>query len=149
MGIRGMSVGDCVKKREQQRMKERESQRVAAMEAKAQREAAKVDSLDDGWAQVASRRNPMASMTNSSNKGGGGAIHPTGSIYMALAGSGWKKTADEGKKERLVLRSGVGAGKQVKSPVVDSWEEEEQREEEKERRSIEQESSLAEVGDTV
>ncbi|KGO64753.1 Single-stranded nucleic acid binding R3H [Penicillium italicum] len=131
IGIGGMSVRECVKLRERERSKEQEARRVAALEAKATREAAKVQAStgDGGWAQVASK-----------SKGGNGAGSRTGtpvqnswvskSIYAALDGDG-------AKKERLVLRSGVGVGKSLraKTPapeVVDDWEEAEEKEEKEE-----------------
>ena len=140
-----MTVGEGVKKREQRRMKERESQRVAAMEAKAQRETAKMDSTataggtDGGWAQVASRRN-LAPIIAASSSGGGGVIRPNpavkGSIYMALAAAQADDGAMDGKKERLVLRSAKQMKRQSQREpeVVDSWEEEEEREEKEEQK---------------
>ena len=133
VGIGGMSVGECVKTRERHLMKERETQRIAAAEAKALREAAKAQAsgAGDGWAQVASRRgNGASSVTSSTPLQSPNLL--SGSMYAALA-------TDEGpKKERLVLRSGVGAGKQLRSQtrpakVADSWEEEEEKEEQEER----------------
>lgn len=154
IGIGGLSVGECVKKREQQRMKEREAQRIATIEAKAQKEAAKSNSSGDGteggWAQVASSK---AASSNAAKTVGASAPPIKGSIYMALAaGSGWTGSGSgSGSKERLVLRSGVGAGKQMKSQsqskaqgqgvsvpepeVVDSWEEEEVKEEQEEEKN--------------
>lgn len=140
IGIGGMSVGECVKLRERQRMKEREAQRVAAAEAKASREAAKAQaqgSVDGGgWAQVAASRK--------SNAGGSpSTLTPkttfSSGSYAALAGGDFGASVGAGaKKERLVLRSGVGTGKQLQSkvqePVADSWEEEEEKEEEQERK---------------
>ncbi|OQD95392.1 hypothetical protein PENSOL_c020G06626 [Penicillium solitum] len=131
IGIGGMSVRECVKLRERERSKEQEARRVAALEAKATREAAKAQAStgDGGWAQVASK-----------SRGGSGASSRTGtpvqnpwvskSIYAALDGDGTKK-------ERLVLRSGVGVGKSLraKTPapeVVDDWEEAEEKEEKEE-----------------
>ncbi|CRL27693.1 Zinc finger, NF-X1-type [Penicillium camemberti] len=132
IGIGGMSVRECVKLRERERSKEQEARRVAALEAKATREAAKAQAStgDGGWAQVASK-----------SRGGSGANSRTGtpvqnpwvskSIYAALDGDGGAK------KERLVLRSGVGVGKSLraKTPapeVVDDWEEAEEKEEKEE-----------------
>ncbi|KAF3027890.1 FKBP12-associated protein [Penicillium rubens] len=131
IGIGGMSVRECVKLRERERSKEQEARRVAALEAKATREAAKAQASagDGGWAQVASK-----------SRGGSAAGSRTGtpvqnpwvskSIYAALDGDG-------AKKERLVLRSGVGVGKSLraKTPapeVVDDWEEAEEKEEKEE-----------------
>ena len=126
-------------------MKEREAQRVAAVEAKASRDAAKAlsdgsSSAGDGWAQVAasSRRGVgvSAATTPGSRSGtatpGYGQSAPfSGSMFSALAAGGGSDAgaaASSGpKKERLVLRSGVGAGKQLKSqapppePIADSW----------------------------
>lgn len=143
IGIGGMSVGECVKLRERQRMKEREAQRVAAAEAKASREAVKAQTeanISDGggWAQVAASRK--------SNAGGSpSTLTPkttfSSGSYAALAGGDFGASVGAGggtKKERLVLRSGVGTGKQLQSkvhePVADSWEEEEEKEEEQERK---------------
>ncbi|KAL4893289.1 hypothetical protein BDV59DRAFT_193150 [Aspergillus ambiguus] len=136
MGIGGMSVGDCVKLRERHRLKEREAQRVAAAEAKAQRDAAKaaMNASDaGGWAQVAaSRKTNPSSGTSTPLAGRTPTPLSSGSMYAALAG--------DSKKERLVLRSGVGASKQLKKPAVpkeeevaDSWEEEEEKEEQREQ----------------
>ncbi|OJJ36909.1 hypothetical protein ASPWEDRAFT_107626 [Aspergillus wentii DTO 134E9] len=133
MGIGGMSVGECVKLRERYRTKEREAQRVAAIEAKASRDASKAEIIggEGGWAQVAASRraNNSRSATPAQSQS-----PLSGSMYAALSG-------DEGswgaKKERLVLRSGVGVGKQLRSQpppteVADSWEEEEEKEEQQE-----------------
>lgn len=142
IGIGGMSVGECVKLRERQRLKEREAQRVAAAEVKASREAAKAQtqgSVDGGgWAQVAASRksNPGGSPSTLTPK----TTFSSGS-YAALAGGDFGAGAGASagaKKERLVLRSGVGTGKQLQSkvqePVADNWEEEEEKEEKQERK---------------
>ena len=132
IGIGGMSVRECVKLRDRERSKEQEARRVAALEAKATREAAKAQasSGDGGWAQVASKsRNGSAA----GSRTGTPVQNPwvSKSIYAALDGDG-------AKKERLVLRSGVGAGKSLraKTPapeVVDDWEEAEEQEEKEEK----------------
>ncbi|KAH2044564.1 hypothetical protein KXV66_005591 [Aspergillus fumigatus] len=153
IGIGGKSVGECVKLRERQRLKEREAQRLAAAEAKALKEAAKAQQSadtagDGGWAQVAaSRRSNGVSSTRSTTP----VASPSpwsGSKFAALAGS------DSGswglpRKEKLVLRSGVGAAKKnLSTPpaaeVADNWEEEEEKveqeeEEERERAAREHE----------
>lgn len=136
IGIGGMSVRECVKLRERERTKEREAQRVAALEAKAARDAAKTQTGGDGWAQVASRGKGSASSTRSTTP-----VPSTfkgRSMFSALDGdlpSG--TTSPASKKERLVLRSGVGAGKSLQTQppaeVVDNWEEAEEKEEEVER----------------
>jgi transcriptional repressor NF-X1 len=138
IGIGGMSVRECVKLRQRERSKEQEARRVAALEAKAAREATRVQASagDGGWAQVASK-----------NKGSGPSRTGTPvqsswvskSIYAALDGDG-------AKKERLVLRSGVGAGKSLraKTPtpeVVDSWEEAEEEAEQKEENEEKEEGA--------
>jgi transcriptional repressor NF-X1 len=131
IGIGGMSVRECVKLRERERTKEQEARRVAALEAKVARESIKAQAnAGDGWAQVASR-----------SKGGSGASTRSStplqssfvskSIYSALDADGGAK------KERLVLRSGVGAGKSLRAKqpapeVVDNWEDAEEAAEEKE-----------------
>lgn len=139
IGIGGMSVRECVKLRERERTKEREAQRSAALEAKAARDAAKtqVGGSGDGWAQVASRGKGSAASTRSTTpvqspfKGR--------SIFSALNGDMPSDGSGLGsKKERLVLRSGIGAGKALRTQppaaeVVDSWEEAEEKEEEVER----------------
>jgi transcriptional repressor NF-X1 len=149
-----MSVSECVKLRERHRAKEREAQREAAAEAKALREAAKAQagSSEGGWAQVAAskRNNGVSSARNtplSRTPIGPG----SGSLYAALAmnDDGSSVGGSGVKKEKLVLRSGVGASKQARrsSPlqsteVADSWEEEEEKEEqEEERRARESEVS--------
>lgn len=146
IGIGGMSVGECVKLRERQRMKEREAQRITAAEAKVSREAAKAqaqaNASDGGWAQVAASRksNTNAPVPYSVQR----TPFSSESMYAALAaGDDLNTKAGAGtgagaKKERLVLRSGVGSGKHLQSqrqqPVADSWEEEEEKEEEQERK---------------
>lgn len=150
-GIGGTSVGECVKVRERQRMREREAQRVAVAEAKASREAAKAQQASDsaadgGWAQVAASRRGN-NVSGSGNGTRSGSMTPSGqntpssgSMYAALAGGavggGGGETAGP-KKEKLVLRSGVSVGKQLRSqqsaPAPDSWEEEEEKEEAQEK----------------
>jgi transcriptional repressor NF-X1 len=137
IGIGGMSVSECVKLRERQRQKEREAQRLAAAEAKAQREAIKAQasaSGDSGWAQVAASRRSNASTRSTTPNAGMTPL--SSSMFAALAGDDISYGAP--KKEKLVLRSGVGAGKQLKTAsapveVADSWEEEEEKQEEEER----------------
>lgn len=134
IGIGGMSVRECVKLRERERTKEREAQRVAALEAKAARDTARAQASGaDGWAQVASRSKGSAPSTRSTTPVPSSI---TGrSIYSALDGA--LSSESGAKKERLVLRSGIGAGKAQRSKptadVVDSWEEAEEKEEEVER----------------
>ncbi|KAL4910795.1 hypothetical protein BDW74DRAFT_141891 [Aspergillus multicolor] len=148
VGIGGMSVSECVKLRERHRSKELEAQRLAAAEAKAQRGLNKAQaSSEGGWAQVAaSKRSNGVTGTARSSPLSRTPVG-SGSLYSALAlnddGSGFKK-------EKLVLRSGVGASKSASrraSPprpveVADSWEEEEDKEEkeEEERRARESEA---------
>lgn len=171
IGIGGMSVGECVKIRERQRMKEREAQRVAAVEAKASRDAAKALSngslsAGDGWAQVAasSRKGVGASAgttpgsrSGTATPGYGQSTPFSGSMFAALAAGGGSDAgaaASPGpKKERLVLRSGVGAGKQLKSqappaePIADSWEEEVEKEEQQEQQEREKGSDMSHSGE--
>ncbi|KAL4874632.1 hypothetical protein BJY04DRAFT_203378 [Aspergillus karnatakaensis] len=153
IGIGGISVSECVKLRERYRAKEREAQRAAAAEAKAQREAAKIQSLGSGeaaaaaaggWAQVAaSKRGNSALGTSLSSSARStpvsrtpSALSLSGSLYAALAnddGSG-----NGARKEKLVLRSGVGKqkgkGKIPEPEVADDWEQEEEKVEEEEER---------------
>ncbi|QMW26653.1 hypothetical protein G4B84_001898 [Aspergillus flavus NRRL3357] len=138
IGIGGMSVSECVKLRERQRQKEREAQRLAAAEAKAQREAVKAQANatnEGGWAQVAASRRSNASTRSTTPNPG--TTSRSGSMFAALTGDDGS-TWGAPKKEKLVLRSGVGAGKQLRTPqpaaeVVDSWEEEEEKQEQEER----------------
>lgn len=152
IGIGGMSVGECVKLRERQRLKERETQRLAAAETKAQREAAKAQASatgEGGWAQVAASRRSNSGINSARSVtpvAQGPSALSSSTMYAALAGddgSGSWRTGPGGasslKKEKLVLRSGVGAGKQLRSQppppaeVADNWEEEEEKEEQEER----------------
>lgn len=142
IGIGGMSVRECVKLRERERTKEGEARRVAAMEAKSARDAAKAQtgSAGDGWAQVASRgKKPGAEDSPVGTRSATPVRSPFSSrtIFSALVGDG-SEGADAGpKKERLVLRSGVSAGKPLRQPpaadVVESWEEAEEKEEQQEQ----------------
>ena len=170
IGIGGMSVGECVKIRERQRMKEREAQRVAAVEAKASRDAAKAlsdgsSSAGDGWAQVAasSRRGvgvgaatTPGSRSGTATPGYGQSTPFSGSMFAALAaggGDGGAAASSGPKKERLVLRSGVGAGKQLKSqapppePIADSWEEEVEKEEKEEKEEQQEREKGSDMSD--
>ncbi|KAE8389764.1 hypothetical protein BDV23DRAFT_156856 [Aspergillus alliaceus] len=138
IGIGGMSVSECVKLRERQRQKERDAQRLAVAESKAQREAAKAQAnaaSDGGWAQVAASRRSNASTRSTTPNPGAAPL--SGSMFAALAGDDGS-TWGAPKKEKLVLRSGVGAGKQLRTPpaptaVAESWEEEEEEQEQKDR----------------
>ncbi|KAK2858382.1 hypothetical protein FQN49_004790 [Arthroderma sp. PD_2] len=138
LGIRGMSVADCAKFRDRERMKERVAKREAAAERArleaALREASSA-SANDGWAQVVSRKRPGASGSpTEASPYGFGATTPTN------AGD---------TKGKLVLRSGIGTGRNVGTygknsrfgalgmevddadddEVVEDWEEEVAREE--------------------
>ncbi|RMJ25839.1 R3H domain-containing protein [Aspergillus sp. HF37] len=133
IGIGGMSVGECVKIRERHRMKELEAQRIAVAEAKAMREAARAQAngtSDGGWAQVASRRGNGGASSAAGATPAQSSSPLSGSMFAALA-------PEEGpKKERLVLRSGMGTGKQLQNrpaKVADSWEEVEEKEEQDEQ----------------
>ena len=124
-----------MKLRERERTKERDAQRAAALEAKAARDAARAQSgvAGDGWAQVASRAKKPGESSGPSTRSTTPVQNPFGSrtLFSALSGD-----SDGSKKERLVLRSGVGAGKALRSQpaeVVDDWEEAEEKEEEVER----------------
>ncbi|KAL3463107.1 hypothetical protein BJX64DRAFT_257589 [Aspergillus heterothallicus] len=143
IGIAGMSVAECVKLRDRHRFKEREAQRLAAAEAKAQRDATKAQTSPEvggGWAQVAASKRGTG--VNNSARSTPTSRTPTtltgsGSLFAALAAVNDNGEAPAFRKEKLVLRSGVGAAKQNRTPpaeVADSWEEEEEKEEEEERR---------------
>lgn len=133
VGIGGMSVRECVKLREREVTKEREAQRMAALEAKAARDAAKSQAGSDGWAQVASRSKGSASSTRSTTPVQ--SSFSGRSMFSALDGN--RNMPSDSKKERLVLRSGVGASKSLRpqppAEVIDNWEEAEEKEEEVER----------------
>nr|XP_001396263.2 hypothetical protein ANI_1_586114 [Aspergillus niger CBS 513.88] len=124
IGIGGMSVGDCVKLRDRQRLKEQEAQRLAAAEAKAQREAARAHSngsSEGGWAQVAAskRSNPALGAGRSSAPSPAstsGTVTPaaaapwsSSTMYAALDRDVGDTALQQQqpKKEKLVLRSGV------------------------------------------
>ncbi|KAJ6120442.1 hypothetical protein N7523_004722 [Penicillium sp. IBT 18751x] len=133
IGIGGMSVRECVKLRERELTKERDAQRAAALEAKAARDAAKTQAGSDGWAQVASRSKGSASSTRSTTPVQSSFTGRT--MFSALDQN--RNMPSDSKKERLVLRSGVGASKTLRSQppaeIVDSWEDAEEKEEEEER----------------
>ncbi|KAJ5180570.1 hypothetical protein N7492_003780 [Penicillium capsulatum] len=150
IGIGGMSVRECVKLRERERNKESEARRLAAIEAKSAREAAKAQagSAGNGWAQVASRgKKPGADGSAASTRSTTPMQNPFGSrtMFSALVADGSEGAGGGAKKERLVLRSGVGAGKNLRaSPaadVVESWEEAEEKEEQEEREQGKDESA--------
>lgn len=148
IGIGGMSVRGCVKLRERERTKERDAQRAAALEAKAARNAAKSQTGADGWAQVASRGKKSGADSSAASTRSTTPVQTpfqSRSIYSALVGGKMPDTSSQSsKKERLVLRSGVGAGKalrtQSSAEVVDSWEEAEEKEEQAEQAEQEKES---------
>lgn len=153
IGIGGMSVRECVKLRERERTKEREAQRVAALEAKAARDAAKSQTGADGWAQVASRGKKSGADSSTASTRSTTPVQnlfQSRSIYSALAGGKMPDASSQSsKKERLVLRSGVGAGKalrnQPSAEVVDSWEEAEEREEQAEQAEEDQNKTSVEA----
>lgn len=158
IGIGGMSVRECVKLRERERTKEQEARRVSALEAKSARDAVKAQASggDGGWAQVASKsRGGSGTSTRSGTPAQSAWVSQ--SFYSALDG-------DSTKKERLVLRSGVGAGKSLRAKppaeVVDNWEdaldaEEAEEKEEMEKKQVEhgqtsgQETRPGDPGDPV
>ncbi|PLB36609.1 putative NF-X1 finger transcription factor [Aspergillus candidus] len=158
IGIGGMSVSECVKLRERERVKERDAQRVAAAEAKAQREAARAALGGDGaggWAQVAAASGRRGGPSGSSSRSSTPLAPPTpasfggATMYAALMGDSAAAGAAVGaqRKNRLVLRSGVGAARQIlkPEPVADSWEEAEEKEEaEEEKKEEGEEKELAE-----
>ena len=159
IGIGGMSVRECVKLRERERTKERDAQRAAALEAKAARDAAKSQTGADGWAQVASRGKKSGADSSTASTRSTTPVQSlfqSRSIYSALAGGKMPDTSSpSSKKELLVLRSGVGAGKalrtQSSAEVVDSWEEAEEKEEQAEQaeqEQAEQEQAEQEQGKT-
>ncbi|KAL1957849.1 hypothetical protein VTO42DRAFT_5414 [Malbranchea cinnamomea] len=139
IGIRGVSVGECVKLRERERAKEREAKKaLAAEKARLAAENTAANSpgaaqAGDGWAQVASR-----SRRNATNTAAPGAESPYGFGDMRAGAA-----TPGGRFGTLVLRSGVGIGraleKTTKKPaasdqeVVDDWEEEIDKEEQQER----------------
>lgn len=142
IGIGGMSVRECVKIRERERTKEGEARRAAAMEAKSAREAAKgqAGGTGDGWAQVASRgKKPGLDGSAASTRSTTPIQSPFGSrtMFSALIADGSEGAGAGPKKERLVLRSGVGAGKTLRSSpatdVAENWEEAEEKEEQEEK----------------
>ncbi|GFF73818.1 FKBP12-associated protein 1 [Aspergillus udagawae] len=151
IGVGGKSVGECVKLRERQRLKEREAQRLAAAEAKALKEAAKAQqstdtASDGGWAQVAASRRSNGVSSARSTTPVASPSPWSGSKFAALAG-GDSGTWGLPKKEKLVLRSGVGAAKKNSATppateVADNWEEEEEKVEQEEEREREREQQL-------
>ncbi|KAJ5883856.1 Zinc finger NF-X1-type [Penicillium subrubescens] len=153
IGIGGVSVRECVKLRERERTKERDAQRAAALEAKAARDAAKSQTGADGWAQVASRGKKSGADSSTASTRSTTPVQnlfQSRSIYSALAGGKMPDMSSQSsKKERLVLRSGVGASKalrtQSSAEVVDSWEEAEEKEEQAEQAEQEQGKTSVEV----
>lgn len=145
IGIRGLSVAECIKLRVRERAKER----TAAAEKAKLHAAMKHHSPDDaasgavahdgGWAQVASRKRPTANNTlvgfnNGDGKGSGSGSAPRYSNGFGLLGI---VAPEEGRFGKLVLRSGVGMGRSKKvdlDEVSDDWEVEVEREEREEDR---------------
>jgi transcriptional repressor NF-X1 len=171
IGIRGISVGECVRVRDRELFKEREARRVAAAEAKALRDALKATSAETGdggggWAQVASTRkrqtdnNSPASITRSGTPLAalGGRGFGTGSMYAALgldvsSSFSSANTIPSKKKDGLlVLRSGVGSSKKKSElpqqnfeDLADSWEEQVEHEEQQEKEEEEKRRSSEET----
>jgi transcriptional repressor NF-X1 len=153
IGIRGMTVGECVRIRDRELYKEREARRLAAAEAKALREASKASTTTDadgsgGWAQVASRRKqlldgtssgtstPLFNVTRTSTPTLAQMKNSGGSMYTALS-TDFSASQKKKKDGLLVLRSGVGASKSKKAApedLPDSWEEQVEKEQEEEER---------------
>ncbi|EFE31172.1 uncharacterized protein ARB_02041 [Trichophyton benhamiae CBS 112371] len=141
IGIRGISVGDCAKFRDRERLKERAAKREAAAE-RARLEAALKEassaSANDGWAQVVSRKRPGTSSSP-------GEASPYG----------FGTATPSDPKGKLVLRSGIGLGRTVGTAsrfgalgmdgadahadedVVEDWEEEVAREEQEMKEKME------------
>jgi transcriptional repressor NF-X1 len=164
IGIRGISVGECVRIRDREVFKERETRRIAAAEAKALRDALKTTSAETadgggGWAQVASTRkrqtdnNSPASITRSGTPLtalGGRGIGSTGSMYAALGldvSTSFNSSNSKKKDGLLVLRSGVGSSKKKSEQqqnfedLADSWEEQVEQEEQQEKEEEERRRS--------
>ncbi|RAO68119.1 uncharacterized protein BHQ10_004131 [Talaromyces amestolkiae] len=171
IGIRGISVGECVRIRDRELFKEREARRVAAAEAKALKDALKATSTETGdgsggWAQVASTRkkqtenNSPANLTRSGTPLAalGGRGFGTGSMYAALGldvSSSFNSANNSPSKKKdglLVLRSGVGSSKkkseqpqQNLEDLADSWEEQVEQEEQQEKEEEERRRSSEEA----
>lgn len=162
IGIRGISVGECVKLREMERMKDRAAKREAAAE-KARIEAAMKASSgaageggemgNDGWAQVASRKRPGTGLQNGA-AGSNGRTIANGSSFPFAFGDMKNPSSDDTRFSKLVLRSGVGMGrgrsqaeKSAKAvdvdDVVEDWEEEVEKEEREQGQKLAEEESHA------
>ena len=131
VGIRGVSVGECVRMRERERAKEREAKRLAMaekMRLESENPSASSGTDGDGWAQVVSRskKGPAATAGDVSPFGFGETRNGT--------------VTPGGRFGTLVLRSGVGlAKKKTARPaasdeeVADDWEMEVEKEEQEEQ----------------
>lgn len=144
LGICGMTVGECMRFRERELLKEREAQRTSVAEAKAI--GLSTDSKtplqgSDGWAQVASRKRNKTDSTGGQSPAFGptqmSMLAPTSiggkTMYAALSQDSLTSTDVKKKDGLLVLRSANNVSKKA-SPadmddVVNSWEEEVEREE--------------------
>ncbi|KAK2746838.1 FKBP12-associated protein [Myotisia sp. PD_48] len=145
LGIRGVSVGECAKFRERERGKERAAKREAAAE-RAKLQAATADSAKesgDGWAQVASRKRPGVG----ENASGSASYAKAGLLSSPHESKGMTGPSSGTKSGKLVLRSGVGIGRGIKSfgkpsrfgalgmvadpeDVAEDWEQEADKDEE-------------------
>ncbi|EEP79690.1 predicted protein [Uncinocarpus reesii 1704] len=147
IGIRGLSISECIKLRDRDRMKEKEAKRAAAEKARREAEeegtgwAATERRDEHGWSKVASKKKPQWWIDNDAPK----AVPAAPTSQSRIGGSSF----GSGRFGSLILKSGVGRGKEMgtsnsrpsssdglKKPapveleeVVDDWEEEIEKEE--------------------
>lgn len=145
IGIRGLSIAECIKLRDRERAKEKEARRAKHNTPRDSAEWTMGEHRDEhGWSRVVSRKNPWND--NDIKK------TPSNPPTSTSTASGFSS----GRFGSLILKSGVGRGKDMatstprpsspnslKKPTVeevaDDWEEElekEEREEEQKEKEI-------------
>ncbi|WEW56783.1 FKBP12-associated protein [Emydomyces testavorans] len=149
IGIRGLSIAECIKLRDRERAKEKDSRRAAAEKARCetQQEEDERTAIEYrgqyGWSKVISKK-PQWWNNNDTNK-----AEATPGVSQSGSGEGTNSGFGSGRYGSLVLKSGVGRGKEMKSSnsrpsssggskqptladaedVVEDWEQEAEKDE--------------------
>ncbi|EER27094.1 NF-X1 type zinc finger family protein [Coccidioides posadasii C735 delta SOWgp] len=166
IGIRGLSVIECIKLRERERAKEKEARRAAAEKARHEAEQLNdewtvLEQKDEhGWSRVVSKKKPQWWNDSDIQK-----LAPN--LAQTGPGEGSSMGLSSGRFGSLILKSGVGRGKEMdgsssrpsssggrKKPasdeeVVDDWEEEIEKEEKAGEKEKEEEKEKQEPSDVL
>ncbi|KMU91564.1 chorion-factor-4 [Coccidioides immitis H538.4] len=166
IGIRGLSVIECIKLRERERAREKEARRAAAEKARHEAEQLNdewtvLEQKDEhGWSRVVSKKKPQWWNDSDIQK-----LAPN--LAQTGPGEGSSMGLSSGRFGSLILKSGVGRGKEMDGSssrpsssgarkklasdeeVVDDWEEEIEKEEKAEEKEKEEEKEKQEPSDVL